>query len=367
MVYCAFRSRNPVRGLSIMFYRADAVLTSWRLFAAVLMLCLLSITASAYTIVMRDGRRVSIPNEFVVSNVTLTYEAAESIQVTLQLATIDITATERANNQPPGTFLQRAQLGLPVTQQTARVKEAQRSVTNEDLQKFRATRMASEAMYERRRRELGLPSAEEIRRQARAEVERSAEAAISIRSREYESESYWRSRASTLRSELTATDAQIDFVRARLNETPVNGAFGFVAAAVPFAPFGNSVIGRGGRPIAQGPGVFRAPGPFLRPPVFNPSLGGTQIGARVHFGNRRSGSQIVVNAGRFGSGPARPFSLFGSNALLAIPFEDYSYERSVLVMQLDELLAHRAGLQARWRDLEEEARRAGAYPGWLRR
>ncbi len=35
-------------------------------------------------------------------------------------------------------------------------------------------------------------------------------------------------------------------------------------------------------------------------------------------------------------------------------------------MQLDDLLLQHAGLQARWRDFEEEASRAGAYPGWLR-
>ncbi|HJX91038.1 MAG TPA: hypothetical protein VJ372_11110 [Pyrinomonadaceae bacterium] len=37
-----------------------------------------------------------------------------------------------------------------------------------------------------------------------------------------------------------------------------------------------------------------------------------------------------------------------------------------LLSELDQLLAQRAGLQARWRDLEDEARRSGAYPGWLR-
>jgi len=37
-----------------------------------------------------------------------------------------------------------------------------------------------------------------------------------------------------------------------------------------------------------------------------------------------------------------------------------------LFIQLNDLLSQRAGMQARWRDLEEEARRAGAYPGWLR-
>jgi hypothetical protein len=48
------------------------------------------------------------------------------------------------------------------------------------------------------------------------------------------------------------------------------------------------------------------------------------------------------------------------------PFQDFSYERQELILQLNDLLSQRAGLQARWRALEEETRRAGAYPGWLR-
>jgi hypothetical protein len=34
--------------------------------------------------------------------------------------------------------------------------------------------------------------------------------------------------------------------------------------------------------------------------------------------------------------------------------------------ELDQQAVRRAGLQARWRELEQEARRRGAYPGWLR-
>ena len=45
---------------------------------------------------------------------------------------------------------------------------------------------------------------------------------------------------------------------------------------------------------------------------------------------------------------------------------DYNHERMELVNQLDELAMQRAGFRVRWRELEEEARRAGAYPGWLR-
>jgi uncharacterized coiled-coil DUF342 family protein len=41
-------------------------------------------------------------------------------------------------------------------------------------------------------------------------------------------------------------------------------------------------------------------------------------------------------------------------------------ERNRLISQFNELSAARSGLSAQWRELEEEARRAGAPPGWLR-
>jgi hypothetical protein len=37
-----------------------------------------------------------------------------------------------------------------------------------------------------------------------------------------------------------------------------------------------------------------------------------------------------------------------------------------LITRFNELAAARAALLARWRELEDEARRAGAQPGWLR-
>ena len=56
--------------------------------------------------------------------------------------------------------------------------------------------------------------------------------------------------------------------------------------------------------------------------------------------------------------------------LLAVTASAYTIvmvsERSALVTRFNELGAARAGLNARWRELEEEARRAGAPPGRLR-
>jgi len=71
---------------------------------AVVFLVLTATAASAYTLVMRNGRRIEIPNEFTISGSTLTYEVGTGIQMTFQLSGIDIAATERANGEQSGSF-----------------------------------------------------------------------------------------------------------------------------------------------------------------------------------------------------------------------------------------------------------------------
>ena len=231
-----------------------------------------------------------------------------------------------------------AQVSSAVQQTEPQSRTARRTITNRDLEKFRVARIKSEAQYERRRKELGLPTVEEHRLRTFAQVTADAAFTSNVRARESESENYWRSRASELRSELLAINARIDFVRARLNELPTASSFSSVTA-FPYSPFGQ--------------------------PVFGNNLG------RGFYGNR-SGRWFPQTRGRvtfgqtyFGGMIPAP-SYYPYQPSFGYPYEDSTYERTMLTTQLDELLGQRAGLQARWNDLEEEARRAGAYPGWLR-
>jgi hypothetical protein len=228
-------------------------------------------------------------------------------------------------------------VGLAGQQTEPQPRGARRTITNKDLEKFRVARVRSEAQYERRCRELGLPTVEEHRLRTFAQVTSDSEFTSNMRARESESERYWRSRASELRSELVATNARIDFVRARLNELPTGSSFSSVAT-LPYSPFGQPF----GNNLARGFYGNRSSRWFR------------QNSGRVTFGQSYFGGMM----------PAQSYFPFMPS--YGNPYEDSSYERSMLTTQLDELLGHRAGLQARWRDLEEEARRAGAYPGWLR-
>lgn len=322
--------------------------------------CMLAATASAYTIVMYGGRRVEIPASFIVAASTLTYEVSAGVQVTINVAAIDVTATEKANNEAPGSFLRRA-----LTESRSRVEElstrpvARRTITNRDLEASSQRRQASELAYERRRKELGLPSVAESRRQAEIESASLGGELEAASAEKTELESYWRARASALRTEIASVDAQLRYVRGQLDEPSfpsANGSFTTVVNVGPFPSLGPFGRGRFNGPIAPRPGVFIAPR-------------SVQGSLRIVVGDGRRG-QVIPNPAEFPR--VRPFGspLLAAPNLTSFgstwPAYAYSYERSQLITQFNQLAAARAGLNARWRELEDEARRAGAPPGWLR-
>ena len=281
--------------------------------------------ANAYTVVLRNGRRVEIPNQFTVTNTTLTYEVSSGIQVTIQLSGIDIAATEWTNGEPSGAFMRRASADPGLGEPAETRRAAGRSITNKDLEPYRRTRIESELAYEKRRKELGLSQ-----RDSAGIVDRTREQLLSIRSKDEAAEDYWRNRAGSLRSEIAANQAQVDYVRDRLGE--IQSTTNSLATALPFG------------------------GPSLGYPFPN-------------WGVNNGVGFPANNPWRFnrfrGRGQYSPF--FGGN-LLAVPYQSYDegYERRELVNQLNDLQMKRAALNVRWRELEEDARRAGAYPGWLR-
>src|SRR5215813_3589348 len=191
---------------------------------ALLLVLISSIAASAYTIVFRSGLRSEIPDDFTLTQTTLTYEVAPGFTKTIMVSGIDIPATERANNQPYGSFFKRPEQA-PIDPQSAQASppadprsQAVKTVTNGDLAAFRQRRIESEKAYEKRRLQLGLPTVAESRRRQVAEE---GEFLANLRERSFadkEEERYWRTRARELRTEIAAVDNQINYVRGRLNE-----------------------------------------------------------------------------------------------------------------------------------------------------
>ena len=138
-----------------------------RLISVTLLTFLSWTIADAYTIVFYSGNRVEIPDDFIVTSNAVVYEAAPNINVSFRLISIDIAATEHANNDSAGSFLRRADAHrVQASQSTTATKNAARTITNRDLEPYERARLRSEETWEKRRKELGLPSLEETRREA---------------------------------------------------------------------------------------------------------------------------------------------------------------------------------------------------------
>jgi len=298
----------------------------------------LSGTVAAYTVVFRDGHRLEAPAVFTLTATTLTFEAAPGISRTVQLILIDVAATERANNEAPGSFLKHGQGNLAAAPALP-AGHAQRTLTNRDLESSRQRRIASEQTYEQRRIELGLPSIAETRRRQAAEEEETLDFGRRRAAAEANDEAYWRGRARTLRNEIVSVDAEINFVRARLGPSWQVPYFnqGFITGGFPSRPIGTLQPGAGrmgtmGAPPARAAGLINLGSAPLRSP--RPS---------ARFGRPN-----------FGIGSSFPILPFG--------YTDNSYD---LGLRLNDLQQRRAGLDALWRELENDARMAKAPQVWL--
>jgi hypothetical protein len=147
--------------------------SGFRLGLATLLFLLLPVAVDAYTLVLRSGRHVTVPEDFRVTPTAVTYEASPGFSVTVWLSNVDFAATERANAEPEGSFARRvrretvgaaaaAPARAPGVVQTGR-RAGRRVITNKELEPSRLKREAQEKEYERTRRERGMPSREELR------------------------------------------------------------------------------------------------------------------------------------------------------------------------------------------------------------
>ena len=307
--------------------RARSVLAKSGMAVVLVLIC--SIAASAYTLVLRSGVRGEIPDEFTLTRTTLTYELAPGFTQTIMVSSIDIPATERANNQPYGSFFKQRALA-PVDPQSPRTSppaeppsQAVKTVTNSDLATFRQRRIESEKAYEKRRLQLGLPTvAESRRRQAAAEADFRAE----LRERslaDKEEERYWRTRARELRTEISAVNNQINYVRGRLNE--VNETASMRRSWTSTYPIW---------------------------PSYDPSGNG-----RRRRNRPPRNTQYPYGYPQYPYGyPTGPYDHSR---------EAEASERDDLTYRLNDLLVRRAGLASQWQALEDEARDARVPQKWL--
>ncbi len=316
-------------------------LVSWstfitRLGFVVVLLFALAGASRAYTVVFRDGHKVDVPAVFTLTATTMTYEAAPGINRTMQLLLVDVAATERANGEAAGSFLKH---GDPkqTAQSPASTRHAQRTLTNLDLEASRQRRLASEQSYEKRRIELGLPSIEETRRRQALDEEATMRDAQRRAADTANDEAYWRSRARALRTEIVSVDAEINYFRGQVDSVR-NLPYvteGFIIGGVPFGSFG------GRRTLTQ-PGAGRMGTQGGSPPLSN-------LGA------------VPLRAQRPSRSAAAPFGFPYAPYI----YRDNYYGGADMSIRLNNLLSRRAGLEAQWRQLEQEARFARVPQVWL--
>ena len=67
--------------------RRKSICTS-RVPVAALVLAFSAVSANAYTLVMRDGRRVTIPDNFTVTSAAVTYEVGSGSRSAVQLSSL---------------------------------------------------------------------------------------------------------------------------------------------------------------------------------------------------------------------------------------------------------------------------------------
>jgi len=181
--------------------------------------------AGAYTIVFHGGKRVQIPDDFIVTSNAVIYETAPGVNVSFRLNSIDVVATERTNNEPSGSFLSRIGSQRPQPPTTATIRKATRTITNRDLESYERARIKSEADWETRRKELGGPSLEETRQEA---ARRDAALNEFIEKKKAEADAnYWREREAELRSAMALRMNAIDSRQAYWSNGIVPAESGF--------------------------------------------------------------------------------------------------------------------------------------------
>jgi len=226
-----------------------------------------------------------------------------------------------------------------------------KTVTNQDLEKYRRQRVESERQLKERYAEMGFPSPEQIEKQnaaRRAEMEQYSDELYRQR---ILSQNDILAQAGVLRNQIASIDAQINYLRGQngggyRGGTVYNSGFVYSYGYAPYGARRNrSVLPQ----ISNLPPNMRTVQEYASmypssQSIFNQASGNFRINTRVGGAGGRGGGGLN---GFYRGGTVAPVILGGN------------YNSNDLSQQLIFLEGQRAGLLAEWRILEEQARRAG--------
>jgi hypothetical protein len=227
-----------------------------------------------------------------------------------------------------------------------------KTVTNDDLEKFRQKRVESEKKLKERYAELGFPSPEQIEKQNAERRARMEQYSDELRRRRVESQNNIIAEANELRTQLAAVDAQINYLRGQGGTTSGSGfVYSYGYAPYGFRRSNRSVLPqlRNLPPNARTVQEYASMYPSSQG-LYNQSIGNVRIGGSG--GNIGGG---ISFGGRSGYGGNRYYR----GGAIAPVIVGGSYNSNDVSQDLIFLEQQRAGLLARWNILAEEARRAG--------
>jgi len=309
-----------------------------RIILAVCILILLPMMAHAYTIVLKDGRRIEVQNQYRIVNEIAVFTLPEGNRFSISLQKINIAETELANGVEPGMFVKSATPPPKASDQPAKSAEEEspiiagkrpgsHRITNKDFERYRARReeMARNTAAKSSKNEVGPadPKAAEVKpvlEQAKTEAERDSELLAKRRELEKDKEEYWRGRSRPLLTQMRVLEDQIAIVAAQIDENKRN-------------------------PLNQNNNVqiySTQPGYYPYPPV---RIGGVPIWIGGGGGGRTTGggSTVIIQ----GQNPTQQRAMTLQERLTELQLQ---YQETLI----------------QYEELREEGRKAGALPGWFR-
>jgi Spy/CpxP family protein refolding chaperone len=226
-----------------------------------------------------------------------------------------------------------------------------KTVTNQDLEKFRQKRIESEKQLKEKYAQMGFPSPEELARQnarKRAEFEQYSD---ELRRQRIQSQNDIIAQANALRAEIASINAQINYLKNQQNPSGVyKGGTVTITGYLPYGGYGGygGYYGgnRGNRSVL--PQIRRLP----------PNMRTVQEYASMYPSSQSIYNQSIGNV-RIGGGRVRGGNRYYRGGTIAPVIVGGTYDTISAGDQLNYLEQTRAGLLAQWQIVEEKARRAG--------
>jgi hypothetical protein len=211
-------------------------------------------SASAYTVILKDGRRLEVQENYRIVNDIAVFVLADGKRFSVSVNNVDIAKTEMANHQGIGEFVQRASAPLPILDSDVQTAKKETPVLKDKTAVARAkspiTRTLVNADFEAYKQRRGdSKKGSDAKSEPVEPVEVAAVPAYSplpidpVLDRK--SEAYWRERARPLLTEMAVQEELIGILQNQLSQLEGNRGRSTTYGAIQ-TPGGVVINGNGG-------------------------------------------------------------------------------------------------------------------------